>query len=487
MNVQKIIISCLFILIFPVTMSSGERIRMPVFAGTWYPKDETELTATLKSYIEDAKVESVGGEVIGLICPHAGYIYSGKVAAHAYRTLKGKSYDVVVLVGPSHRYPFKGASVYSQGSWVSPLGVLKIEESVAKSILDHDETIRDIEAAHVKEHSLELQLPFIIEMLGQVPIVPIVMGEQDLENVRIVAEAIASALRGKKGLIIASSDLSHYHDGATADKMDARLIDFVKAMDTKGLMDELRKGSIEACGGGPIAVALMASRELGADRVKILKHTNSGDVTNDYGSVVGYLAAVLYRSERNKEGNSPGWQGSVINSDDQEYLHEIVRETIRAALEGTEPLYEKRESKALHERRGAFVTLKIDGKLRGCMGQLVPAGSLIEVVKAMAIAAAFKDPRFRPVTKEEFELLEIEISVLTPLELIHDPNNVKVGTHGIYIRKGFNSGVLLPQVATEQGWNRVEFLDATCRKAGLPEGTWREEGTEIYTFSAQVF
>jgi AmmeMemoRadiSam system protein A len=363
-----------------------------------------------------------------------------------------------------------------------------VDEAVAKAILDHDSLIKDIESAHAREHSLELQLPFVIEAIGEVPIVPIAMGGQDIENVKRVAGAIASALKGKRGLIIASSDLSHFHDGDTADRIDNKLIEKVKEMEPAAFVSDLQSGVIEACGGGPVAAMLMASKELGATGISILNYRNSGDVTGDRSSVVGYLAAAVFKAngERTK-GSAVGEETQLISTEDQEYLLEVVKETIRAKLEGEKPSYEKSDSKVLGERWGAFVTLKIADRLRGCIGQLIPSGELLEVIKGMAIAAAFEDPRFTPLTKEEFEHVEIEISVLSPLQKIDDPAKVEVGKHGIYMRKGIRTGVLLPQVAVEQGWNRDQFLRATCRKAGLPAGCWEESETEIYIFSGQVF
>jgi AmmeMemoRadiSam system protein B/AmmeMemoRadiSam system protein A len=481
--VLSLVVASLFL--FPGTSSCG-RLRKPVFAGTWYPGEAGELRDMVRLCMEGASGSLPAGEIIGLVSPHAGYLYSGKVAGYAYRLVRGRKYDAVILVGPSHRYAFHGASVYSSGAWETPLGTFRIDETLAKSILGKSPLLSDIEEAHAKEHSLEIQLPFVREALGDVPIVPIVMGDQDLETARSLGGAIASAVKGKKCLLIASSDLSHYHSGEVADRMDALFTERLSALDAVGIAKGLESGIFEACGGGPVMAVLIASMQLGAGRVEILKRADSGDITGDKSSVVGYLAAAVLAGKEKQEGESKMGE-NLVTPEDQRYLHEIVKEVIGAKLEGRAPEIRARKSPVLEERRGAFVTLTIEGRLRGCMGQLVPTGSLVDVVKEMALAAAFSDPRFTPLTREEFEKVEIEISVLTPLERTDDPEKIEVGKHGIYIRKGFQSGVLLPQVAADQGWDRQEFLDATCRKAGLPGKCWKEGEAEIYIFTAQIF
>lgn len=466
--------------------STSERLRKPVFAGTWYPGSPGELRETVKKYMEQASGNLQAGEVLGLVSPHAGYVYSGRIAGYSYRLVRGRKYDVVLLVGPSHRYAFHGASVYSSGAWETPLGTFRIDEPLAKSLLEKNPLIKDIGEAHAREHSLELQLPFVREALGELPIVPIVMGDQDLETAKILGSAIASASKGKKVLLIASSDLSHYHSGQEAHRMDGLFADRLKAMDAVGIAEGLGRGVFEACGGGPVVAVLFAAKELGARRVEILSRGDSGDVTGDEDSVVGYLAAAILVGGET-EGVAPEPGTDSLGDDDKRYLREVVREVIGARLEKRTPRIQARNSPSLEAKRAAFVTLTIEGRLRGCMGQLVATASLLDAVKEMALAAAFGDPRFAPLTGEELEKLDCEISVLSPLAMTDRPEDIVVGTHGIYLRKGRQSGVLLPQVAAQQGWTRQEFLDATCRKAGLPAESWKDGETEIYIFTAQVF
>jgi hypothetical protein len=312
------------------------------------------------------------------------------------------------------------------------------------------------------------------------------MGDQDFATARVLASAIATAVKGKKCLLIASSDLSHYHPGDVANRMDGLFAERLEALDVPGIAAGLRRGQFEACGGGPVMAVLLASRELGAGQVEILERTHSGHVTGDESSVVGYLAAAILAGPPGLE-TTGCTDAEAIGRADQLTLHEIARETIAAGLDKRAPALRTASSPALAAQRAVFVTLTIGGSLRGCMGQMVPRASLSDAVKEMALAAAFSDPRFPPLTREEFEKVEITISVLSSLRSIDDPQEVAPGTHGVYLRQGLRSGVLLPQVAVEQGWNRQQFLDATCRKAGLPAGCWQEDLTEIYVFTAQVF
>ncbi len=483
----------ILLLAVPSSLLQGaDRIREPVFAGSWYPGEEEVLRKAVEEYMKEAACEIPPGRMIGLICPHAGYSYSGAVAGHSYHLVRGKQYEAVILVGPSHRYPFPGASVWSRGVWKSPVGDLTVDGELADAIVGHHDLIRDVERAHTREHSLELQLPFVHEALGTVPIVPIVMADQSYENSKLLADAIIRAVGDRNVLLIASSDLSHYHPGTVADRLDSLLIDRVEDLDVKGLLDGLRDGSFEACGGGPIATVLLASRELGAKSAHVLAHANSGDVTGDYDQVVGYLAAAVTtekaRTPRKPEKTPlPSPSGASLGDEEQAYLRAVVRETIDAALEGRTPVYGDCDSPVLREMHGAFVTLKIDGRLRGCMGRIVPTCSILDAVKALAVAAAFQDPRFEPLSKEEAERIEFEISILTPLTRIEDVDLIEVGTHGIFLRKGYRTGVLLPQVPVEQGWDREEFLQGICRKAGLPGTCCDDPGVELSVFSAQVF
>ncbi len=472
-----------------LAMASPIEVREPAVAGGFYPGSESVLRKTVEELLSKAEAKTVPGRIIGLISPHAGYMYSGVVAAYGYKIIKGLDFETVVIVAPSHYAHFEGCSVYPSGAYKTPLGLAYIDSTIAKRLTEADGMISFYPKADLREHSIEVQIPFLQVVLPKAKIVPILMGDQSEEICRRLANAIVSAVKGKNVLLIASSDLSHFYDYDRAVEMDRVVIDDVKQFDYISLSKDLQKRRAEACGGGPIVAVMMASKQLGADQAMILKYANSGDVTGDHSSVVGYLSAVLFSKDSKKERHERSAEVGVdlgIGDRDKVELLRIARKSIEAAVNDL-PIPEfKVESQVLKKQMGAFVTLTKRGELRGCIGNIVGTAPLFQTVSKMAIAAATQDPRFPPVRKEELDEIEIEISVLTPLKEISGPEEIVIGRDGLYIEKGMNHGLLLPQVATEYGWGSEEFLDHTCIKAGLKPGSWRQ-GAKIYSFSAQIF
>lgn len=270
-------------------------IRPPAVAGSWYPGTAQALTRAVDGYLASASAD--GGveldSLTALIAPHAGLIYSGPVAAHAYRLLSGRTFDVIVLVGPSHFVGFDGVAVYRAGGFRTPLGVAAIDERCAATIMGAAPIVREHNAAHVREHSLEMQLPFLQRLAPDVPIVPLVMGFQSAETARVLGRALAAVLGGRRALLIASTDLSHYHDAVTATRLDQVVIDHVARFDADGLQSALDGTPDHACGGGPTVAVMRAAHALGARDVRVLKYADSGDVSGDKSSVVGYMAAAF--------------------------------------------------------------------------------------------------------------------------------------------------------------------------------------------------
>ena len=468
----------------------SEEVRKPAVAGSFYPGDSKTLSREVRDYLSKAAKEEMAGEIVALVSPHAGYMYSGLVAAHAFKAVEGMKFDAVVILAPSHRVPFQGASVYDRGGYETPLGVLPIEKELCQKLKSESNLIQALSQAHSQEHSLEVQLPFLQEVLGKFPLVPMVMGSQDYRSCENVGKAIARAVKGKKVLLVASTDLSHYHPYARAVQLDRIILDDIQAFDAQKLSRDLDTGKGEACGGGPVVSVMVAAKELGANRAQVLKYMNSGDVTGDRSGVVGYAAAVFLRNsaalgkepDRKKAGISLG-----LTEEEKKTLRQIAQSAIERRLKGEKPSKINLASEQLKGNRGAFVSLHTHGQLRGCVGTIQPNRPLHQVVEEMAIAAAFEDSRFSPLSTAELKDLDLEISVLTPLERVQDVDEIKVGMHGLYIKKGFYAGLLLPQVATEYQWDRVRFLEETCRKAGLPKNAWMDKGTEIYLFSADIF
>lgn len=273
-------------------------IREAMFAGTWYPGNPGALRELIENYLDRATFHSPPGELKAVIVPHAGYLYSGQVAAYAYRLVRKGDFTRVVMIGPSHRAAFRGASVGMQAGYRTPFGIVPVDRQFARKLLDQSDTVHWFPKAHAQEHSLEIQLPFLQTVLPDFRIVPIIMGEQNYEACLSLAESVASMIADAKGtLILASTDLSHFHGYARAVALDTAFIRHVESFDPAGLARALAARECEACGGGPAVTALLVARKLGADRSDILHYANSGDVNGDHHRVVGYLSAALTRTK----------------------------------------------------------------------------------------------------------------------------------------------------------------------------------------------
>ena len=266
--------------------------RTPSVAGVFYPGDRKELASLVDRYLKEAPANPCAGEeIVALIAPHAGYLYSGKVAACAYKQIQGKDYDLVVLIGPSHSMEFEGASLYAGDYYETPLGKVPVDKSLTQVLIRQDKTLRPLLQAHQKEHSLEVQLPFLQRSLGEFSLLPLLMGSQSLSSCKAVSAALVKVLKGKKALLVASSDLSHYHPGKMAKRLDDAAIEAISAMDGPALIHRMEAGSCELCGAGPVAAVLLAAKEMGAGHVCILKYADSSEVSRDSSAVVGYLSA----------------------------------------------------------------------------------------------------------------------------------------------------------------------------------------------------
>ncbi len=274
-------------------------IRRSSHAGSFYPSDPVVLAGQIKEMLEAASIEGEIGKVVGLVSPHAGYMYSGGCAAHGYRTIAKKKYDVVVVISPSHQVFFDGASVFNGGGYETPLGVVYTELDLAKEIGNVHPKVTLSATGHIggraAEHALEVQLPFLQVVLGDFKLVPIVMGDQEQDVVTALAEVLSSKLSNRNALIVASSDLSHYYPAEKALKMDGGVINAIEKYDWKLLQDRVVGGTSQACGAGPIACCMYASKRLGANRARVAKYTHSGIVTGDNSEVVGYLSAIFDR------------------------------------------------------------------------------------------------------------------------------------------------------------------------------------------------
>ncbi|MBP1745807.1 MAG: putative cytosolic protein [Deltaproteobacteria bacterium] len=273
-------------------------IREPSVSGTFYSDNPKTLTRHIEAYLKNANIDSINGEVLGLISPHAGYVYSGQVAAYGYKAIIGYPYETVIIVAPSHRSHFEGVAMLEKGGYLTPLGVVPIDEEFTGEIVKRQSVIRPNVDAHRGEHSLEVQVPFLQVALKNFAIVPLIMGSQD----PAVCEALADCLHGvintlkKRILVVGSTDLSHYYPYAEAVELDTVVRQRLEVYDIKGLQGDLRKGTCEACGAGPMISTMLLSQKLGATGSKVLKYANSGDVSGDRSGVVGYISCVFYKN-----------------------------------------------------------------------------------------------------------------------------------------------------------------------------------------------
>lgn len=465
-----------------------ENIRRAVVANRFYPGNPTKLREMVTGFFENVKKSTQYPNIIGLVSPHAGLVYSGQTAAYAYKQVAGQEYDAVIILAPSHYEAIEGASIWNKGAYETPLGVIPIHEEIANKIIAQEKSIHFTMAGHRQEHSLEVQLPFLQVAIPNLKIVPIVVQDYSFRNCNRIAAAIANATKGKKVLLVASTDLYHGESYNECVKSSESTLASIEALEPEELFDSFQEGSSQACGAGPVVIVEMAARQLGANKAKLLYKTNSNDVTGEKGGyVVGYGAVVIYKNKNQKKQDKEVGVDMGLSLEEKRQLIQIAKTSVEHAVKGENIPEFEINSEILQEKRGAFVTLNKHGRLRGCIGYIRAYKPLYQAVSEMAQAAALQDPRFPKVKPSELNDLHFDISVLTPIREISDINEIEVGKHGIIIEQGRYSGLLLPQVATENNWDRTTFLEHTCTKAGLPTNAWQEEATKIKIFSADVF
>jgi AmmeMemoRadiSam system protein B/AmmeMemoRadiSam system protein A len=460
----------LLMVLFPAACSSA--VKEPAVAGSFYPGDKKRLEADLDRYLGQSGGSPDDGRLLALVAPHAGYMYSGGVAGYSYARLKGKDIRTVIMLGPSHYAAISGAVIYPGGGLKTPLGVVKVDEALARSLASDKNEVALSAGPFEREHSLEVQLPFLQKTLMDFSVVPILIGRMTPASYRHLADRIAACLKkDDKALIVISTDLSHYHDSKTAGIMDRKVLDAVERLAAGDLEMVLKNGEGEACGAGPVLYGMAAARGAGATEARLFKYADSGDVSGDRQRVVGYGALGFYKKQL-----SPSARGEILN---------LARETVQCQVNG-KPLPEWKGSDQRLKADGAvFVTLKEkNGRLRGCIGSIQAVTALYRSVIQNAVAASTKDPRFRPVRPEELPNLDIEVTVLSPMEPVSGSNEIEIGTHGVYLEASGRSSVFLPQVPVEQGWDLPTYLAELSMKAGLPADSWKSG--RLYRFTAEI-
>jgi len=476
----------LFFLLLPICIFA-QNIKEADLAGSWYPDNPQILKREINNYLDSVKASSLEGDPIALILPHAGLIYSGKTLASGLRALEGKIIDKIILIGFSHRADFDGIAAFSYQGFKTPLGTLAIDKKLTEEISSADEKIFTHREAFENENSIEVIIPFIQTFFDQPKVVMLALGHQTWENAQVLGQVLGKVLKDENNcLIIASTDMSHYFPLSKALKTDKDTIRLLKDMDPEALFASAN-GKNRMCGLGAVTSVMIAAKKLGANKLSVLDQSTSADASHDQNRVVGYLSAVMVGDNNEKVEESKTMEG-LLDVKQKKELLKLARDTIVFYLDKGKPLEVKIDVEALKETMGVFVTLRQDHQLRGCIGNIIGTKPLYLGVRSMAIAAATQDYRFKSVTKEELDDIHIEISVLSPLRQITNVDEIVLGKHGVLVKDGRSSGVYLPQVATETGWSREEFMNSLCgQKAGMASDAWKNGECDIYIFSAEVF
>lgn len=494
------------------------RSRLPAMG--WYPSDPGRLASLIDSLLkEDAttKAETPAGRAMAVISPHAGYRYSGATAAAAYRPLADRPRPPtrVIILGPSHRVSFQGASIGEYDFYETPLGRVPVDRR-AVDALRACPLVHDIARAHRSEHSVDIQVPLLQRALDGVDfsIVPIVVGQVRSKDIDALAKALEGVLDADT-VVVASSDFTHYGadyghqpfpvDDETRDnieRLDMGAVELALKKDRRAFMKYVHRTGATICGRNAIAVALSLLPD-DAEGV-LLKYALSGDLENDYSRSVSYVSAAFVSesgqwpnppkkgkttmSENKNTGSEAEFE---LTDEEKQTLLRLARDTVEKYVrEGDTPRADSGEYKvteALAVPCGAFVTLHENGRLRGCIGDIFGRKPLADCVIENAVNAAARDPRFMPVKPAELDKLDIEISVLTPLKKVDSYDDIEIGRHGVLLRKGGARAVFLPQVAPEQGWDIAQTLSHLSMKAGLAPNAWKDPDMGFEVFEAIVF
>ncbi len=420
-------------------------IRQPVVAGQFYPGSASQLKVMIEKMV-DAEAEKQ--EVIGLVSPHAGYMYSGPVAGAVISRVKFK--DTFIILGPNHTGRGKPLSIISKGKWQTPFGDVEIDSELAQHLLSITRHLQEDDAAHAFEHSIEVQLPFLQYFRPDVRIVPITLSFASIDACKEIGKEIARAIKdtGREAVIMASSDMTHYEPHDTAARKDRQAIDAILRLDEDELFRRVEEHNISMCGCAPVASLIAAARELGATSAELVKYQTSGDTSGDYSAVVGYA-------------------GIIIKAIAMHPLVQHAKNTIETYVTSGDVISPPEElTPEMQQKAGVFVSLHKFGELRGCIGTFEPTKpNVAEEIISNAISSATRDPRFPPVATEELGDLEYSVDVLTKPKPIKNKKELDPRKYGVIVECGFRKGLLLPDL---DGVDTVDQqVDICCQKAGI--------------------
>lgn len=473
----------IFFSVFLIGLRAEEPlIRYPYVAGQFYPAEASVLAQQISDYLKKARLETkVSGNKSfkALILPHAGYDYSGLTAALGYNKIKGDSIQSVVLIGPYHQAHFPGACPWPSGKWMTPLGAISIDEDMAKALQQDNPLFNAPISYHEKEHSLEVHVPFIQTLFPKAKLVPILIS--DPHYAKTLAKTLAKFVNKENVLVIASTDMSHYHPKQKANQIDSDTFKSLK----KGyeqdnfipLYEGIDHNDIQLCGAAAVMTLLELSKLLNWGDFDVFAYHDSGETTGDDKSVVGYGAIGV--TAKKEEG---------LNEKQRMNLLYMARQTLQDFLNtGKSPVFSV-DDPALLLPRAVFVTLRDKtGDLRGCIGRFIPDEPLYKAICHMAIDAATQDSRFSPVTLKELDQLVIEVSILSPIQQVASVEDIHYGKNGVILSQGSHRGVFLPEVANSFP-NKAAFLSELCsQKVGLNRKCWQDPKTTIETFTTEEF
>lgn len=476
-------------------MVGKKTAREARFAGKFYPDDSADLLKILEGYFAECKSENSGTadsdlgtrQLRALISPHAGYVFSGQVAGCSFAQIpENKTYKHVFVLASSHSYSFKGAAVYTAGKYKTPLGEIDVDTNLAKQLIKNSEYFFERDEAHENEHSLEVQLPFLQYKLGDgFLLVPIILGTHDPEICRGIAEVLKPWFLAEN-LFVISTDFSHYPEYNDANRVDELTAAAICENQPEKLLAVIKENkrlqisnlATSLCGWTSVLTLLYLTEGSGFQYKKI-NYRNSGDakIYRERNRVVGYWAIAVFEEI----------QLFKINEEEKAELLEKARNAIHTFVKTGKrgELVNPGSNGILNEITGVFVSVYVKNKLRGCIGGFAQSQTLNDLAQKMAVSASC-DGRFSSVQPDELADMELEISILSPLKEIYSKEEIQLGKHGIYIRKGLNTGTFLPQVAAKTGWDIDQFLGHCSRdKAGIGWDGWKT--AELFTYEAIIF
>ena len=492
-----------------VGCGASDGVRPPAVEGAFYERMPVALGRHIDALFGEALAPATTGRVVAVVVPHAGYVYSGRTAAAVYLPLKGMHFDRVILIGPAHHEYVQGVALPDSGltAYSTPLGDVPLDLEACKALRGKAGFVVN-PAAAVREHSLEVQLPFLQKTVGSFRLVPLICGPAREVDVVAMSETLAP-LMGSNTLLVASSDFTHYGPNYGFEPFGAaeapkrlgewltRSAGAVAALDEGGFERHCKVTHDTICGEVPIRILMATLNRAGVKPIgKVMALSTSGGLTGDYRNSVSYAAIAFFNSTNQvetkegkavKEHRSGTWTPGLTDTE-KTTLFAIARDTLAWCVKGGRGKFDFSRytlTPLLKTDMATFVTLKIRGDLRGCIGSLAPVAPLFMSVHDNAVNAALRDPRFEPVGPAELPRIEVDVSVLSPIRDIATVADFKIGQQGIIIEKGPRRAVYLPEVAVEQKWTLEETLSSLSQKAGLPPDAWRE-GAAFKVFESVV-